>query len=380
MFAGASFVLSETTMPVYHKTQRYRFFVFTCRDPKSDFRLPLVNALRQHYETYYIWLRRRPVVTGPNTGAAPAQMSLTEFFRWIWHFKRDSKVNFYFNSTNTSFPGLMVLLRLIANSGIWCLDMHDDLRYHYKSFKRFRTRLGIATMRAASDVMVHAAPTLQELFPRSRRLGNASHVRPVEYHGTDKNAVSVLASFDERFDFEFLVQVARLCPWLQFHLHGWTRRDDPGTLQRIETMTGRYANIHYHGLYTTDDLPAILGAYRVSLAPYRTDSLLTRYIEPLRFYHCLNAGLEVVSTDIPQARFMQHYIHVVPDATACASIMAELRSGKSAKQPAYSPVTWDLRVDRLVEILTALPRTKALETNRSVKSDMPIAEFEAGRD
>jgi hypothetical protein len=342
--------------------QQYRFFVFTCRDPKSDFRLPLVNVLRERYETYYIWLRRRPVVAGPGRDATPAQMSLIAFFKWIWCFKRDLKTNFYFNSTNTSFPGLTVILRLVMAAGVWCFDMHDDLRYHYKNFRRFRTILSVLVLRASSDVIVHAAPTLNVLFPRSQRLGNASHMCPVEYIGTNKNEVLVLASFDERLDFEFLTQVVDLCPMLQFHLHGWTRRDDPGMLRKIETLVGRYSNIHYHGPYTTEDLPSILGAYRVSLAPYVTDSLLTRFIEPLRYYHCLNAGLEVVSTDISQARFMEKCIHVVSDARACASVLADIQLGKLAKQPAYSPITWNLRVDRLLEILTALPRTKALET------------------
>jgi hypothetical protein len=101
------------------------------------------------------------------------------------------------------------------------------------------------------------------------------------------------------------------------------------------------------------ELPPILERYRISIAPYRTGTDLTRYIDPLRFYHCLNAGLEVVSTDIPQARFMAKHIHVVSDVVTCAKTLATIHTGKLAKQPAYTPVTWEQRADQLVEIIRA---------------------------
>ncbi len=99
------------------------------------------------------------------------------------------------------------------------------------------------------------------------------------------------------------------------------------------------------------DLPGILSRYRISVAPYRIGDLLTRYIDPLRFYHCLNAGLEVVSTDIPQARYMEKHVHVVTDVTTCADTLAAIQTGQLAKQPAYTPITWEQRAERLVEII-----------------------------
>jgi hypothetical protein len=79
--------------------------------------------------------------------------------------------------------------------------------------------------------------------------------------------------------------------------------------------------------------------------------MLTHYIDPLRFYHCLNAGLEVVSTEIPQARFMADYVHVVSNVTSCAETLSAIRAGKLAKQRGYTPITWDQRADRLLEII-----------------------------
>jgi hypothetical protein len=150
-------------------------------------------------------------------------------------------------------------------------------------------------------------------------------------------------------------------------LHGWTHPKDQASMTRILATTARYSNVYYHGPYTMADLPAILSRYRVSVAPYRPASMLTRYIDPLRFYHCLNAGLEVITTNIPQARLMANWLHVVSDAAACADTLAAIQSGRLAKQPAYSPITWEQRADRLVEILRTLPRTIALRRRRAAQ-------------
>jgi hypothetical protein len=355
---------SDTIAYTPRHVERFRFFVFTCRKAASDFRLPLAEALGQRYETWYIWLKRRPIVTGPRQGGAPQEMPLLRFLMFMIRFRRDDKVNVYFNSTNTYFPGIMSFLRCFATAGVWCLDMHDDLRYHNTGLTRLREDLIIRLFSACSDVIVNAAPTLAELFPRSQHLGNASHIRPLVRDAKADSGVLIIASFDERFDVDFLSQLAALRPEMQFHLHGWTRPDDPVTAEKIRILRKERANIHYHGAYTTEDLPAILGAYRVSLAPYLTDNPMTRYIDPLRYYHCLNAGLEVVSTDIPQARHMEQWIHVVQDVNECAETLEAVQAGRLAKQPGYTPITWEQRADRLADILLALPRTKALSARR----------------
>nr|WP_294520960.1 hypothetical protein [uncultured Rhodopila sp.] len=368
----------DTNTDQPRRVEKFRFFVFTCRKAASDFRLPLAEALGRHYETYYIWLKRRPIVTGPGRGDAPVEMNLLRFLLFMLGFRPDDKVNIYFNSTNTYFPGIMLFLRCFTTAGVWCLDMHDDLRYHNTGLTRLREALVIRLLRACSDVIVNAAPMLAELFPRSRHLGNASHIRPLDHGAETKSGILVIASFDERFDVDFLSRLAALRPEMQFHLHGWTRPDDPVTAEKIRILKGRHANIHYHGAYTTEDLPAILGAYRVSLAPYLANTLITRYIDPLRYYHCLNAGLEVVSTDIPQARHMSRWIHVVRDEHECAATLAAVQAGTLAKQSGYTPITWEQRVDRLVEIVCALPRTKALGARRLRGRSVEMTAAEAG--
>lgn len=338
-------------------TAPLRFFVLTCRDPRTDFRAPLVEALREHFETFYIWLKRRPIIQGPD---GTRETSIGGLLRFMRRPCQDRAVPVYFNSTNTYFPTMTAVLRQICPPGIWCMDMHDDLRYHNKGLKRLTENLIIRFLCQRSHLVVHAAPTLQELFPRSVHLGNASDIKPLSLANAPDNAVLVLASIDERLDFGFLLSLASLRPDLTFHLHGWTRPDDLRTKRALEDACRRQPNIIYHGAYTSQDLPGILSRYRVTVAPYRAGSPLTRYIDPLRFYHCLNAGLEVISTPIPQARHMHHCMHVVEDPASCADVLTGVLAGRLAKQPDYTPITWQQRAERLIEIVLSLPRTQRL--------------------
>jgi hypothetical protein len=340
-----------------------RFFVFTCRNPESDFRRPLVEALRQYHDVYYIWMRRRPVVSGPDHASPASEMSLARVIKFLARHSAKGKINVYFDSTDTCFPGLMLFIRLAARRGVWCSDMHDDLRYHHRGLARSRQNIAIALLTMSSHVVVHAAPTLLELFPKSYHLGNASHVQPISHEGVDPRDILILTSFDARFDFDFVAQLAKADTQARFHIHGWCQNSDPETLQRMSRLMNEHANILYHGSYTTDMLPAILKAYRVTIAPYRVDSPLTRHIDPLRFYHCLNAGLEVISTDIRQARAMETWIHVVQDAEHCAEILKRIRAGDVSKRHDYAPITWDLRASRLTEIITGLERTRKLSAS-----------------
>jgi hypothetical protein len=138
------------------------------------------------------------------------------------------------------------------------------------------------------------------------------------------------------------------------------------TMTELTTLAARNGNIQYHGPYCMADLPGILSRYRISIAPYRMDTILTRYIDPLRFYHCLNAGLEVISTDIPHARYMADWVHVVSDVESCAETLAAVQAGQLVKPQHYAPITWDQRADRLVAILRDLPRTIKLLQKRGV--------------
>jgi hypothetical protein len=339
---------------------RFHFYVFTCRNPDTDFRRPLAEELSAFGATTYIWLRRRPIVYDPVSADAPREMSLPAFLAFMARRRSDRAIPVYLNSTNTYFPGLSVALRLMAPAGVWCFDLHDDLRYHNTGLKRFTEDLIVRLIAAVSHEIVHAAPTLRELFPRSSHLGNASHLRPVRHDTAPSNAVLVIASFDERVDIPFLEAVIRSNPDLSFHFHGWVLSATDETQTALDAVLRAGPNTTYHGPYSMADLPGILARYKVTLAPYRTGTTLTHFIDPLRFYHCLNTGVEVVSTPIPQAQDMSRWVHVVTDVDTCSTTLRAILRDGLKKQDNYAPITWGQKAARFLEILQGSQRTLAL--------------------
>jgi hypothetical protein len=69
----------------------------------------------------------------------------------------------------------------------------------------------------------------------------------------------------------------------------------------------------------------IRAGYKATLAPIPDRNAPDALHRPLRFYHCLMAGVEVVSTPLPQAQEMSLRIHIVIDVdTSFATLQAIL--------------------------------------------------------
>lgn len=342
--------------------ERWRILLMTCRDPATDFRLPLAQELQAlGHQVAYAFLKRRPVVTELAAPGEPWTLSLPSFFHYIRSEVRKYSRIVVFNSTNLVFPLISRILRKTCG-GLWCFDMHDDLLYGSSGYARTRAALAQHLLLRGSDFVVHAAPTLKELFPASHHLGNASSITIIPRPRVDYERILILASLDARFDFDFLSAAAAANPGLAFHIHGQISQNDRAIAQRIETAIRRHANLIYYGPYVNDDLPKILAEYSVTLAPYVTQSLLTRYIDPLRYYHCLNSGMEVISTDIPKSRDFEDVLHLVKAPNEIGPLVARLRNGAEARRNRGSTAlihNWRNRAIALLDLAAAYHDARA---------------------
>lgn len=342
-------------MTLANNMERWHIALLTCRDPATDFRLPLAQELQSlGHEVSYIYLKRRPVLVEMSDRENKREFSLTEFLPYMTKRFRAKRPVLFFNSTNLAFPALASLLRLLCG-GLWFLDMHDDLLYGKKGLPRLKARIAQRILIAGSDKIVHAAPTLKELFPSSIHLGNASTMTALERPNADFRRILVLASIDERLDFELLTAAARLNPNLAFDIYGQIAGGDAAIKSRVEGMESSTANIRYMGPYVNADLPRILSDYAVTLAPYVTDSPLTYYIDPLRYYHCLNSGMEIISTAIPKASDFGEVLHIIRNATEVGPLVQNLAGGNANRRNRNSTASvhnWRERSRRLMEIAT----------------------------
>ncbi len=312
--------------------KRWRVLLLTCRDPATDFRLALAQELQAlGHDVTYAFLKRRPVVTELSSPNSSRNFSLLSFFYYArMEFKQHSSL-IVLNSTNLTFPLMSLLLRNTCG-GLWCFDMHDDLLYGSTGAARRKAAIAQRVLLHGSDFVVHAAPTLKELFPASHHLGNASSIARIARSRPQFDRLLILSSLDARLDFDFLAAAAAANPNLDFHIYGQVSQGDRCIAQRLDRLVSQCPNVSYRGPYVNAGLPSILGDYAVSLAPYIAHSPLTRYIDPLRYYHCLNSGMELISTDIPKARDLGDLLHIVHRPDEIGPLMARLANGWSARR------------------------------------------------
>jgi hypothetical protein len=328
----------------------------TCRDAETDFRRPLADALAAiGHQVFYIRLQRRPTLNrigddGVRTVSMPA------FVAWMTRACRSADRPLVFNSTNLVFPWLTTLLKMLCG-GLWCFDMHDDLLYDKLGASRLRALRAQRRKLASSDLVVCAAATLSERFPEARHLGNASDMVPAAHPLFDASRVLILSSLDQRFDFDFLDEVARLNPSVEFVIAGQIAEGAVGAnviAARLRRSTGDHRNIVYRGSYDSAGLVGLMTEFTLSLAPYRVNSRLTRYIDPLRYYHCLNSGLELLTTDIPQAHRLAERLHILHAPGEFAPVTLRLSTNPAARRnadPQANLTTWRQRAETLMEIV-----------------------------
>lgn len=333
--------------------------VLTVRPWHSDFRLPIARELaRLGREVYYVFLKRRPEAFRISPDGEALEPAATGW-PGLWALSRRLRPArpLVLNSTNLAFP-LVSLALSLRFGGTRCFDLHDDLRYGKAGLALARADLAQRLLAASSHLSVHAAPTLAELFPRSRHLGNASEVEPGTRATIDTGRVLVLASLDARIDLHLLDAVAAASPARLFDIHGRVSGDDPGTRTALDALTARRPNVRHHGPYRAIDLTALLAPYSVTLAPYITGSPITRYIDPLRYYHCLRAGLELVTTDIPAARRLAAHLHVASTAAEVVAALDRLATDPATRRNATPPsgrFGWAERAGDFLAIIDAHP-------------------------
>ena len=133
------------------------------------------------------------------------------------------------------------------------------------------------------------------LFPSSidaRHFGQArkKQADPVDQAALPHPRLGFFGVIDERMDLELLSEVAQARPEWQLVILGPVVKIDPETLPR-------FANIHYLGMKSYEQLPQYLANWDVALLPFALNDS-TRFISPTKIPEYLAGGIPVVSTPI----------------------------------------------------------------------------------
>jgi hypothetical protein len=334
------------------KDARHRFVFLRMHPHESDFRFALAEALYEMgFDVTYIYLTKKPIIHELGS-SQQTTLPRKQFFRYMRKRFGGEKRLVVFNSTDLYKPRLCLLLRLQIG-GIWCFDIHDDLLYEHKGWERINAKFRQRLLVAASHIQVCAAPNLIELVPSARHLGNASSMVRIERGNIDWRKVLVMSSIDARFNFDLLRGTAELLPNMLFYVYGYISGEE--IKAKLMALTDERSNVIYAGPYQNAGIPKIMADFGIMLAPYQHNHL-TRYIDPLRFYHGLRSGIEVVSTSIPAVQAMSDLIHVADSPEECAARLREIAENPDARlnSPGRSFVpSWHDKARDLVQMLDA---------------------------
>ncbi len=114
---------------------------------------------------------------------------------------------------------------------------------------------------------------------------------------------------DERFDIELIREAAQQKPDWHFVLIGPVVKIDPATLPR-------FANVHYLGSKSYNDLPLYLNGWDIALVPFLLNES-TRFISPTKTPEYLAGGKPVISTpiqDVVHPYGVRGLVHIVNNA------------------------------------------------------------------
>jgi glycosyltransferase involved in cell wall biosynthesis len=117
--------------------------------------------------------------------------------------------------------------------------------------------------------------------------------------------------------------------------------------QKIKILDA-VSNIHFLGRKPYSELPAFCKGFDVALNPFAINDL-TLAANPLKVREYLAAGLQVVSTDIPEVRILEHCLIGENHADFIEKIEHALANPKPKKEISDSikNESWDAKIDEL---------------------------------
>jgi hypothetical protein len=333
------------------------FFFVSSRLFENDFRAPLIAALRaKGHQVWHVRLGRQNIVTAPDQRRTTFD-GLLALPRLVWLIRSSVKVSHsrvvFVDTTGAFLPCRSLVLRA-AFRDLWCFDIFDNLLYEFRGFRRLKQRLAIALLARFSAINIVLSLELLRLFPNAYHLENAAHIGRRRGCPPDNyTSLVMLFAIDGRFDFELVKAVAAAAPQLRLYLYGRPATNDATIRNKIDELCASCQNLIYRGEYRFDEVAAVLAPFRIGFAPYTTPHTLTEFINPDKYYLYLASGMEVISTDIPQARRMSDRVHVARSAAEVVVLVDRIASDGTFRMNTKSDydLSWAQRADRLMEII-----------------------------
>lgn len=257
------------------------------------------------------------------------------------------------NGAGNSAPDIVLRLWMQLRHCTWIYDVYDWFLYDASGLKLLQWWSTVYAYRSIASHCCVLSPDLTRSYPRAFHLQNASHLIPSPHTKTFDNKIVVTAYYDRRTDFRLLQSVAQAAPDLVIDLYGAIYNNDAATTGAIARLTASCKNVRYRGRFELHDLQDILDNYVIGLVPYRAADVMTRFINPDKMFHYLCAGLEVLTTPVPAARYSAPYVHMVDDTSAALSAIHRVTALGERRNPGnlHETYNWYRRARELCDAI-----------------------------
>lgn len=216
---------------------------------------------------------------------------------------------------------------------------------------------------ARADLLAASARTLVEALEQKTRrpvhlLANAvnGHLfradqrleRPQELPADRPYVVYVGSLYGEWFDWTSVETALREMPELDFVFIG-----DAAGVERASELRGRYPNARFLGPRMQRDLPPYLAFADACLIPFRSDSAITRFVNPLKVYEYLAMGRPVAATQMHELVGMPGVFMPQAGGDFAQAIAAARQTPFEAAAAAafVRENTWTARIEALERLL-----------------------------
>ena len=145
----------------------------------------------------------------------------------------------------------------------------------------------------------------------------------------------------------------------------------------LKKVRAKYPNLVYHGEYRFADVDAILATFGIGFTPYVTNCQPADFVNPDKYYLFLKSGMEVISTDIPQARRLKAIVFILlVRLTKFLALASQIRTDASFRKNKEdgNELDWAKRADELIRLV----RSKASWLDRGLPSSHVRATKSAG--
>lgn len=211
-------------------------------------------------------------------------------------------------------------------------------------------------------------------FPSSIDATHFAQARTLTEEPSDQAAIphprlGFYGVVDERMDLALLDGIAKARPDWHLVIIGPVVKIAPGTLPK-------YANIHYLGSKSYQELPSYLAGWDVALLPFAHNES-TRFISPTKTPEYLAAGKPVVSTSIQDVVRPYGEAGLVQIADTVPEFVAAISTALEHKQTQtewlhqvdtfLAQTSWDLTWQAMNELIEAVIAAEASKTSITTK-------------